>query len=473
MQSELKALVKRLRSNTPLLEADFTVFDCLRRRSKERSIASLLANYAIEVNDHDNQHRLYLIQSEALTYSGDFTGGLAALLACLRRSPFAYVNINGLSALWRNGVDDVQLGAFFTLGAPKIFSNAARSIAPPSDERARSASTRPTVIGDCPPALRHLEEDIATQHLRGAVLTCGRSRLVIADGFFATIDAEGIIPNCSTRHGYILGDKIVRQRFDQLTEDCQHLGGRVAFICDAFDSSNYAHWLLDWLPRLELFRLCGIQPDVILSMQTGHSFQDDSLRYLLQGHEAVIDKRTHSCFRCDELHFVDSCFHSHMHPSHRASPWSLCFFEDLAGKIVASRSDGVSRRIYVSRQESRRRIFNHAECVALLTRYGFQELFLEAMSFEDQVIAFGRADAVVGAHGAGLANLVFCHAGTHVLEIFGRFGGDGFALLACRKGLSYSAIGPGTSTAKSDTSLASEDITVDLSRLAAWLRMIA
>ena len=43
---------------------------------------------------------------------------------------------------------------------------------------------------------------------------------------------------------------------------------------------------------------------------------------------------------------------------------------------------------------------------------------LETLSVAQQMTLFSQAEAIVGAHGSGLANLVFCSPGTAVVEMF-------------------------------------------------------
>ena len=52
----------------------------------------------------------------------------------------------------------------------------------------------------------------------------------------------------------------------------------------------------------------------------------------------------------------------------------------------------------------------------LLARYGFETVYLETMSISDQVRLFQTAEFIIGPHGAGLANLLFCEPGTKVIE---------------------------------------------------------
>ena len=74
-------------------------------------------------------------------------------------------------------------------------------------------------------------------------------------------------------------------------------------------------------------------------------------------------------------------------------------------------------RIFVSRGNGRRSYLNESEVEASLQDIGLTVVRLEAMTFLEQVQLFASAEIVVGAHGAGLSNTVFCQPGTRVLEL--------------------------------------------------------
>ncbi|NEP82194.1 MAG: glycosyltransferase family 61 protein [Okeania sp. SIO3B3] len=76
-------------------------------------------------------------------------------------------------------------------------------------------------------------------------------------------------------------------------------------------------------------------------------------------------------------------------------------------------------RIYISRkQANNRRIINEDEMINFLTKFGFQSVTLESMSVTAQASLLANAKVVISPHGGGLTNLVFCHPGTKVIEIF-------------------------------------------------------
>jgi capsular polysaccharide biosynthesis protein len=79
---------------------------------------------------------------------------------------------------------------------------------------------------------------------------------------------------------------------------------------------------------------------------------------------------------------------------------------------------GSRRRVLVSRsQASHRRLLNEDECAAALRDLGVELLVTDAMSLSEEVALFRSAELVVGAHGAGLTNIVFAPEGAALVEL--------------------------------------------------------
>lgn len=80
-------------------------------------------------------------------------------------------------------------------------------------------------------------------------------------------------------------------------------------------------------------------------------------------------------------------------------------------------------RIFISRAgASARTIVNEEELHPVLKKYHFRTVFLEQLSFREQVQTISRAGYIIGAHGAGLTNMLWMSEGSNVLEI--RIKGD-------------------------------------------------
>jgi capsular polysaccharide biosynthesis protein len=103
-----------------------------------------------------------------------------------------------------------------------------------------------------------------------------------------------------------------------------------------------------------------------------------------------------------------------------------CFIGDISAELLrATRERALARRaaparsgrkIYIKRAGSRS-VVNALEVESELSRLGFESFFMEELDVYEQIDLFRGAAFVVGAHGAALANLIFCPAGTKVLEM--------------------------------------------------------
>lgn len=90
--------------------------------------------------------------------------------------------------------------------------------------------------------------------------------------------------------------------------------------------------------------------------------------------------------------------------------------EFFRGLCAGAPAGGVAgRRLFVRRRSENRLLRNEARLAELARERGFTVLGPEEM--DDPEAVFAAADVVVGAHGAALANLVFCRRGTRVLEL--------------------------------------------------------
>lgn len=89
-------------------------------------------------------------------------------------------------------------------------------------------------------------------------------------------------------------------------------------------------------------------------------------------------------------------------------------------RIAKIRKHSNTKRIYISRKKrayrNRRHITNESELIEAIKPYGFTSYTLENMSLQTQFTLFAQADIVIGAHGAGLSNLLFSDSAS-VIEL--------------------------------------------------------
>ena len=205
-------------------------------------------------------------------------------------------------------------------------------------------------------------------------------------------------------------------------------------------SDNYYHFLTDVLPRLELLRRAGAEPDAYL-VNRSTRFQRDLLDHLGLTADRCLGDEKYPHVRADEL-LVPSLPDDDL----RTPPWIVPW---LRARFLPDDLRAPHRRLYVSRGHAKhtRRVENEAELVDALAPLGFEVIDPGALSPAEQVRAFAEAEYIVGPHGAGLTNLAFAPPGAAALELFARdYVNECFwALASTVEGLRYRYIvGDGT-----------------------------
>jgi len=206
---------------------------------------------------------------------------------------------------------------------------------------------------------------------------------------------------------------------------------------------NYSHWLLDYLPRLALLG----DPTVPLLVNAPLApFQVASLRASGIGEHRLLPLAYPSAVSVRHLFYPDLCSSSFT-PPRSLRPGVLAWLRETFAPLMASgRRD---RKIFISRGEERephrRRLLNHDEIAGIARNHGFEVVAMEQLNFADQVRMFAEAAVIVGAHGAGFANMAFAPTGAEVVELIGPRLSDsewsmGYARIAPFLGLEFTRI---------------------------------
>ncbi len=178
---------------------------------------------------------------------------------------------------------------------------------------------------------------------------------------------------------------------------------------------NYYHWLFDALPRLKILELSPYQDQIeyyyIPDMKP--HFKAATLNYFGIHGDKIIDSTNYP-------HITAQAIIATTHPNIPelgSVPLWICKF--LQETFIKDLPKATDKRILISRKKAtKRRIMNEDELFAHLEPLKFERVFLEELAFEEQVHLFNSSTVIISPHGAGLANLAFCQAGTKVLEIY-------------------------------------------------------
>ena len=198
--------------------------------------------------------------------------------------------------------------------------------------------------------------------------------------------------------------------------------------------SNYSHWLTRNVFKLALLDSARVSTSLpLLINEDLRRYQIELISMLEIPQSRLMRTRRGSVIRCREITVP---VNMRDHPKMRtAIDW-------LRMRLARFMEPGESARdlLYISRRDSQRHVLlNEMELDEALARLGFKTVVLSEMSFADQVHRFSRARIIVGAHGAGLTNIIFSPPHASVVEITNpnlRHMGD-FRIMCKRMGMRY------------------------------------
>jgi len=190
------------------------------------------------------------------------------------------------------------------------------------------------------------------------------------------------------------------------------LKGVCLSLASDFAVGSYGHFLLDCLSRLELFNKAGFK-----LIDIDYVFCPKPPSKTAQRLFDKLGIPASKCIWADENKNMTVQVETLLAPTfpgtRRNYPeWLPAFIQR---EFLPYPLPVPSRRLYISRAGCRRNVVNEEAIIRILIQHGF-EIYNPSQETE-QPRDFAESAVVVGAHGGGLADLVFCQPGTKVLEL--------------------------------------------------------
>lgn len=225
-------------------------------------------------------------------------------------------------------------------------------------------------------------------------------------------------------------DNILRGVFNPINNGIQrkeHHITRPAALLIHEGYAIYGHWLVDLIPKMWMFfSQYGKVPDDII-----FPICDDVPSWGIKILETVFGIRQKQLFpfsnSADDVLVDRLVAPSLVHNSHVFHPAAAEAFSYIKRKTVQQDFDpprSYPNKIYVSRQKFRNKSIsmkrfmdNEDEIIAVAQRHGFEVVYPEDYSWEQQVGLFLNAKFVAGEPGSGMHNTIFCGSDAHILSI--------------------------------------------------------
>ncbi len=216
-------------------------------------------------------------------------------------------------------------------------------------------------------------------------------------------------------------------------------------------NQNYWHWLFDVLPRFELCRRINKldKIDYFLLPSLLKNFQQETLDCLnIPKHKRIASEK-YRHIKTKDLIITD---HPVMISGHATKDilnipiWISLWLKNtfLNQNIINNKK--FKNRVYIDRNITnskvlpQRMIVNEDEIKKYLLKNNFCIVKLHETNFLDQINLFYHAECIVGLHGGGFGNIVFCKPGTKIIELKSLTSGDAIKNLATKNNLNYFSI---------------------------------
>jgi capsular polysaccharide biosynthesis protein len=176
-------------------------------------------------------------------------------------------------------------------------------------------------------------------------------------------------------------------------------------------SLGYGHWLADVLPRLYLIKN-NLKNYKILLPETYNTFHLGTLKPF------GITEKDITYLKNESYLVPDLTIVSHVAESCNTKDEILQELRDFYLKYYFNISLPTAyRKLYISRsKQAIRKVINEEEVQSLVKNYGYEVIYPEDYSFEEQVKLFAGCKTMIGLTGSGLTNMLFMQAESTVLE---------------------------------------------------------
>ena len=200
-------------------------------------------------------------------------------------------------------------------------------------------------------------------------------------------------------------------------------GSLIILTQGASGHNNYAHWMLDVLPRIKLLLSKMLISEIKNIYVTKlNKFQNESFSFLGLKSFKIIDPNIFRHVKADQIISVSHPYYfkkTWFYAQSNLPSWIIKFLRNDISKKVKSKKKGY-KRIFIDRSDSLQnhsKLINNKEVIKYLKSKRYKCLRLTELNLKDQISIFKNCNMIIATHGAGLTNIAFCKKETKVIEI--------------------------------------------------------
>ena len=225
-------------------------------------------------------------------------------------------------------------------------------------------------------------------------------------------------------------------------------GNVFSLLTGGAGNTNYFHWLFDVLPRLHLLEKKNKLKliDYFLLPSKDLKFQKETLSFLNLKGKKLLSSKDYRHISSKNLFLTDHPYVKKNNPTKSIHNIPLWISKWLKKKYLKRKFNNklFPKKIYIQRDHnkkiSNRELVNEKFIRKYLLSKGFKIVKLHRISFVKQIKFFHNAKFIIGHHGAGFANIIFCKPKTNIIEMKSKHTGFLYQNLSKTNNLKYTPI---------------------------------
>jgi capsular polysaccharide biosynthesis protein len=198
--------------------------------------------------------------------------------------------------------------------------------------------------------------------------------------------------------------------------------GKVFSLIQGASGNNYWHWLFDLLPKIEILYINKmINRFDYFYIPKIDNYIIDTLKIYGIKKKQLINSQKYKHIEADTISVLENIYlkSGGFHKQFKNIPLNIV--KKIRNRLIKYKSRKFNnKKIFIDRSDSK---FNHYQffendkIIKILKKKNFAIFKLSKLSIFDQISLFNSSKLILGLHGAGFANIIFCKKKTKIYEI--------------------------------------------------------
>lgn len=209
----------------------------------------------------------------------------------------------------------------------------------------------------------------------------------------------------------------------------------ICAISDRFNEANFAHWLLDTIPRIAGVELFEDKNITYLCHKVVSKWQDEMLLAYDIPFEKRMELESRKLYRFHKIVLPKDFGGAVPHPASKAN---FNCIKKIRGQLKSQFSDEFD--VLIIERGANRRLINQYLLIDAFKAKGMKVKVVDTsnLTFVEQRALFNQAKIVIGVHGAALASSVFMQEGSVLFELLPlSYGNPAFWIVSSSIGVKY------------------------------------